>query len=853
MFSLRDSDSFVLDVRFVMLEQLNPPQTEAVHHDQGPLLILAGAGSGKTRVVTCRIAHLIADEGVAPEAIVAVTFTNKAAEEMRERVAELLGRVDMQEAAEEVVISTFHSLGARLLRWHGRDLGLGWNFTILDQDDQLALVKEVAERLDRDVDHSERKRLRRYIERMKNRGLGPQGAHEQTRDADAERDASFYEAYQQFARETNVVDFGDLLLGPLELFRRDPSLAEAYSERWRYLMVDEFQDTNPAQYELLRRLTAAHENLAVVGDDDQSIYRWRDATVENILGFDEDFPQAETVKLEQNYRSTELILEAANDVIEHNPRRRDKRLWTAREGGEPITCLTAESGREEAEYVADEIQRLVRGGGGYDEMAVFYRTNAQGRRFEETFRAAGIPYRVVGGVSFYGREEIKDVLAYLKLALNPADDVSLLRVAGKPTRGVGDKTVEKLRKAADVPGVDSMFGAVRLAVDQVDRVGVGLDRITPDPSTPEDYEALELVESLGGRPKGGLSDFCDLVIDLRDGMAAGEGLADLVEELLDRVNYTDWLEDRQPERAEDKRRNLVELMEALREFEREAQREDDADRPVDSENHPPDDLVADSSTGDLLRRFLERSSLVRDASEEHEQGVATLMTIHGAKGLEFGTVFLAGMEEELFPNLRGGEDPAEIHEERRLAYVAITRAKQKLYVTNARRRRIYGKTRRTSPSRFLLEIADERIEIDSRSCVDEIDYAPRRSSWREERGRGEEAGGRLEANDDEWYFDQSAERRLEGYGEAVAEAVDGDDDEGYFSQVAPSEGANRAAEPDGEPESEQQLVGATVFHSRFGVGRIEAVSGRGDKARLTIDFPTEGEKTIVRKYVDVVG
>ena len=844
-----------------MLEKLNPPQRRAVHHDRGPLLILAGAGSGKTRVVTCRIVHLIANEGVPPDAIVAVTFTNKAAEEMRERVAELLGRVDMSDAAEDVLISTFHSLGARLLRWHGRDLGLGWNFTILDADDQLSLVKEVAERREFDLDHSECKTLRRFIEEMKNKGLDPDAAFERTRDADGERDASFYDAYQEVARETNSVDFGDLLLGPLELFRKDPMLAEAYSDRWRYLMVDEFQDTNPAQYELLQHLTATHDNLAVVGDDDQAIYRWRDATVENILGFDDDYPEAETVKLEQNYRSTELILDAANDVIQNNPRRREKTLWTDQEGGEPITCFTGESGSEEAQYVADKVQEMAREGASYDEFAIFYRTNAQGRRFEETFRSAGIPYRVVGGVSFYGREEIKDVLAYLQLALNPEDDVSLLRVIGKPTRGVGDKTVEKLRRATDVPGVDSMFDAARLAAEMTERAGVGLSRIEPDPASPGEYEALEVVESLGGRPKGGISDFCDLVVDLREKMAGGEQLADLVQDLLDRINYVEWLEDRQPDRAEDKKRNLVELMEAMREFEDELDEETESDAPVEDEAGVVDDLVADSETGDLLRRFLERSSLVRDAGEDDQgDGVATLMTIHGAKGLEFGTVFLVGMEEDLFPNLRGDEEPAELYEERRLAYVAITRAEDKLFITNARRRQIYGKTRRTSPSRFLLEIDEERLELDGRSCVDEIDYKPRRSSWRNDRnrGRGSDGYGGFGAPDtDEWSFDQSAERRDEQYADTGAGSADDDGDEdAYFSQVAPedSEGANATSAGEaGRGTDSEDLVGATVTHSRFGIGRVEKVSGSGDDARLTIDFPTEGEKTIVREYVKVVG
>jgi len=530
-----------------MLDELNPPQREAVEHGEGPLLILAGAGSGKTRVVTSRIAYLIAEEGVDAGSILAVTFTNKAADEMEMRVAEYLARAGREEEASRAQISTFHSLGARLLRWHAGMVGRDRNFTILDQDDQLATVREVAERLGLSIEHSERKRLRRYIERMKNLGRAPDAAHQQTAGRSDEEDASFYESYQDYLGETNVVDFGDLLLGPLEMFRADADLAESYSRQWRYVMVDEFQDTNPAQYELLEHLTSAHSNLAVVGDDDQAIYRWRDATVENILGFEEDYPDTRVVKLEQNYRSTEKILEAANDVIRHNPNRREKTLWTDREGGELPRVFTAESEREEAEYVAGEIERRIQSGAEYRAFAVFYRTNAQSRLFEEQFRSVGIPYRVVGGVSFYGREEIKDILAYLQLALNPEDDVSFLRVVGTPTRGVGDKTVEKLRRSTEVSGIDSLFDAARYAAGLAERVGTGLERIDPDPSGTAGAEALDVVEGIGGRPKGGLDEFCRLIVGLREGLVDEQGLAELTEHLLDRINYFEWIEDRDPE------------------------------------------------------------------------------------------------------------------------------------------------------------------------------------------------------------------------------------------------------------------------------------------------------------------
>ena len=846
-----------------MLDQLNPPQKEAVEHRDGPLLILAGAGSGKTRVITSRIAHLIVEEGVDPQEIVAVTFTNRAADEMRERVEELLGRAGRADIAGDVTLSTFHSLGAKLLRWHGRLLGLDWNFTILDADDQKALVKEVAERVGLDADRSERKRLRRYIERMKNRGYDPRQAHEQTRDQTGEQDAEFYEAYQKLVRETNSADFGDLLLGVLEIFRSEPDLAESYSMQWQYVMVDEFQDTNPAQYELLRHLTAAHNNLAVVGDDDQSIYRWRDATVANILDFEKDYPKTNVVKLEQNYRSTQLILDAAYDVIKHNPARREKQLWTDEEGGAEITCFTAQSGREEAEYVADEIQSRVSKGADYSDFAVFYRMNAQSRLFEEKLRGAGITYRVVGGTGFYERAEVKDVLAYLQLALNPDDDISLLRIIGTPTRGVGDKTVEKLREAAQVPGLGSLLAAARYAAGRTDQMGVGMPRLEPKATSPAHYEALEAVEGLGGRPKGGIRDFCDLMIELREGMLQEESMADLVKFLLDQVSYFEWLEDREPERAEDKKRNLVELMEAMRDFEREQADEEVAGAPVDFDGGPEaDDLVADSQIGVLLRQFLEQSSLVRDADEEETGETVTLMTVHGAKGLEFDTVFLVGMEENLFPNVRDSDDKEELYEERRLAYVAITRAEEKLFITNARRRRLWGNLMRTEPSRFLLDIDEERIDFDPRSSAQEIDYGTKPRPWRQ---TGSSYGssrsyGRSSSGGSSW--DQSGgsndEDFAQTYGEAVQGAVDGSNEDEYFSQVDPNEEASEAEESSASSasvgkKSGDELVGATVTHSRFGIGEVLSVSARNNRTRLTINFPKVGEKTVVRDFVKVLG
>jgi DNA helicase-2/ATP-dependent DNA helicase PcrA len=870
----------------LLLERLNEEQRRAVEHVEGPLLILAGAGSGKTRVITHRIAWLICEKDVPPDAIVAMTFTNKAADEMQERVADLLDRAEAagdlkpEQAARKTTISTFHSLGARMLRRHGGRLGLDWNMTILDADDQLELVKEVSERHGFDMDHSEAKQVQRYIERMKNLGLTPTQAQERTSDQSEEEDADFYGHYQQEMRSANCADFGEMLLGVLELFREDAELAEDYSYLWRFVTVDEFQDTNPAQYELLEHLTTGHDNLAVVGDDDQAIYRWRDATVDNILGFEDDFDGTKVVKLERNYRSTERILNAANDIIKHNPHRRPKKLWTQRQGGEPLTVFTGRSEREEAEYVAEQIDRLVRGSGdrrertgelNWSDTAVFYRVNALSRQLEEQLRNYGIPYQVIGGTSFYERAEIKDVLAYLRLALNPQNDVSCLRIIGTPPRGVGDVTVEKLRRATDVPGIDSIVDAARYAAGMTDGVGVEMGAVEAEPHDPGDYEALEALDNLGGRPTGGLTDFCELIVDLRDGLVETEGLAELAQMLVDRINYLEYLKDKSDDDGPDRVDNVRELIGAMSQF------EEAGGSPLEELAAPGDadegsagtqSMLADDGVGSLLREFLERSSLVRETDEPEGESV-TLMTIHGAKGLEFDTVFVVGVEDKLFPNQRQGERLADekLQEERRLSYVAVTRAETKLFLTNAKRRQLYGKTRRTRPSRFLLDIDEERLMVDPMSSVDDIDYGPSRGhrSWGNSgQGRGNSwsnhsdrqsspAGANRGDSSEEHYY------RDDVYESAVDDASEAETD--YFSQVQPSESttsedrdASFISSESDSPSEDGSLVGATVMHARYGIGRVESVTGEGEQASLEIYFPEESNrKTIKRSYVELVG
>ncbi|MFB6265000.1 MAG: ATP-dependent helicase [Bradymonadaceae bacterium] len=812
-----------------MLEALNPEQRRAVEHREGPLLILAGAGSGKTRVVTRRIAHLIVEGEAEPEQILAVTFTNKAADEMAARVDHLIDEYADRSLVGEPTISTFHALGARILRRYGGPIGLDWNYTILDQDDQLDLVEEIGQRQGTTRDHGERKRLRRFIERMKNRGLTPTEARETTADRDEEEAAEFYERYQREMRAANCADFGELLLGCLELFRDRAELAARLSDRWRYIMVDEFQDTNPAQYELLEHLTAEHDNLAVVGDDDQAIYRWRDATVENILGFDDDFEQTEVVKLEQNYRSTEEILGVANDVVRKIPGRREKRLWTDRGSGSAPTVFTARDADEEAEFVAEEIQRLGREGESYSDIAVFYRTNAQSRHFEETFGAKGIPYLVVGGTKFFERREIRDVLAYMRLVLNPEDDVAFLRVIGTPTRGVGDVTVEKLRAATGIPGIESLFDAARLAAGMEERPGVGLERLEVRATAPEHGEALDELKGLGGRPRSGIEDFCELVVDLREALAGGRDVAEVADTLLERTSYLSYIADRSDERGRDRVENVRELLRAMGEYELDGVDGGEPEGTVD-------DLLAASEGGRVLRGFLEQSTLTREDAEETATGAVQLMTVHAAKGLEFDTVFVVGMEDRLFPNRSRDErlEPEERHEERRLAYVAFTRARDRLYVTNARSRHIYGETRKTSPSRFLADIEEDRLSIDPRSRADEVQYRPRRRSG-PGGGYGTSSGG--------WQYDQTTGGE-DPYAESVAHTVDREPD--YHSQVPSDEGG-----PGGENDA-GELVGRTVTHPSFGVGEIVEVAGRAGERRLTIRFPEAGEKTVYESYVDVL-
>ncbi|MBI4478130.1 MAG: UvrD-helicase domain-containing protein, partial [Acidobacteria bacterium] len=634
------------------LSHLNPEQRAAVEQISGPLLILAGAGSGKTRVIAYRIAFLIGGGYAEPGDVLAVTFTNKAADEMRGRVELLLGGA----TCEGVWVSTFHSLCARLLRREAPHIGLSRDFVIYDSADQLSAVKQAVRDLGIDDGDLQPRVVLSRISHAKNRMEGPE-SFVRAWDPRGEQTAKIYQRYLELLRESNALDFDDLLLRTVELFETCESVRTRYSQRFRYVMVDEYQDTNRPQYLLVRRLAETHRNLCVVGDPDQSIYRWRGADLRNILDFERDFPEARVVRLEQNYRSTQIILDAASAVIRQNLNRKDKRLWTARAGGNPILCYRTRDEIEEADTIAG-LAREAQSAAVDAAFAVLYRTNAQSRVLEDALRREGLRYRILGGVRFYERKEIKDTLAYLKLLINPHDDVALRRVINVPARGIGKGVMEALL-AVEAEGVASLWS----------RLSSGLDRQLFAPRAAASLRAFrELIEQMTG-------------------MVGQESVSIAIGKVLDRSGYLQDLRQERSEEAESRIENLAELVSAAREYEV---------REVEPS----------------LGGFVDRLSLLSDADEEQGDRDAQilLMTIHTAKGLEFPVVVLAGMEEGLFPHANSSDEEAALEEERRLCYVGMTRARDRLILTSAERRRVFGEYRANKPSRFLAEIPAELVD-----------------------------------------------------------------------------------------------------------------------------------------------
>jgi DNA helicase-2/ATP-dependent DNA helicase PcrA len=651
-----------------LLSSLNPEQQEAVLKTEGPLLILAGAGSGKTRVIAHRIAYIVSEQMVEPDRVLAVTFTNKAAGEMRTRVETLL-RVDCQ----RMWISTFHALCARLLRREAPHIGLSRDFVIYDSTDQLTLMKQALREIGQDDSTLQPRLALSRISHAKNRMEGPESFAANSWNPKEAQIGKLYDIYRRRLRDANALDFDDLLLQTVELFDKAPAVRERYAQKFRFVMVDEYQDTNRPQYLLIQQLAGAHRNLCVVGDPDQSIYKWRGADLRNILDFERDFPEAMIVRLERNYRSTQVILDAASAVISQNRNRKEKRLYTDRAGGARILYYRAGDDIDEAEFIA-RTSRTALHEDPDNTVAVLYRTNAQSRTVEDALRRSGIGYKIIGGVRFYERKEIKDALAYLRLVLNPHDDVSLRRVVNVPARGIGKGVMDALEAV-------ELGGAVDLPP-----LLAGLQPVASNNSL-----WARLVHALDGRllnarASASLTAFRDLILNLTS-MAAEESVSIALGKVLDRSGYLQDLREEQSEEAESRIENLMELVSAAREYET---------------------RTAEPS----LAGFVDQLSLLSDADEESgtRDARVLMMTLHSAKGLEFPVVVIAGLEEGLFPHSRSAEDEAELEEERRLCYVGITRAQRRLVLTSAARRRVFGDYQSTDPSRFIDEIPAGLVE-----------------------------------------------------------------------------------------------------------------------------------------------
>ncbi|MCG1682477.1 DNA helicase PcrA [Staphylococcus epidermidis] len=637
-----------------LVKNMNSEQSEAVRTTEGPLLIMAGAGSGKTRVLTHRIAYLLDEKDVSPYNILAITFTNKAAKEMKARVEHLVG-----EEAQVIWMSTFHSMCVRILRRDADRIGIERNFTIIDPTDQKSVIKDVLKSENIDSKRFEPRMFIGAISNLKNELKTPEDAQKEANDFHSQMVATVYKGYQRQLSRNEALDFDDLIMTTINLFERVPETLEYYQNKFQYIHVDEYQDTNKAQYTLVKLLANKFKNLCVVGDSDQSIYGWRGADIQNILSFEEDYPEAKTIFLEQNYRSTKNILNAANEVIKHNSERKPKGLWTANSGGDKIQYYEAMTERDEAEYVVKEIMKHQRGGKKYSEMAILYRTNAQSRVLEETFMKSNIPYTMVGGQKFYDRKEIKDLLSYLRVIANSNDDISLQRIINVPKRGIGPSSVEKIQTYALQNNI-SMFDALA----EVDFIGLSKK------VTQECISFYEMIQNLIKE-----QEFLEI--------------SEIVDEVLQKSGYKDMLDREQSIESRSRLENLDEFMSVPKDYE---------------ENTPLEEQS--------LINFLTDLSLVADIDEADTQNGVTLMTMHSAKGLEFPIVFIMGMEESLFPHIRAikSEDDHEMEEERRICYVAITRAEELLYITNTTTRMLFGRSQSNMPSRFLKEIPEDLLD-----------------------------------------------------------------------------------------------------------------------------------------------
>ena len=753
-----------------LLKGMNDKQAEAVQTTEGPLLIMAGAGSGKTRVLTHRIAYLIDEKMVNPWNILAITFTNKAAREMRERAVALTPR------AQDSLISTFHSMCVRILRRDADHIGYNRNFTIVDPGDQRTLMKRILKDMNLDPKKWDPKTLLGTISNAKN-DLLDENAYEARVNARNPYElltARVYKVYQAELRKSEAMDFDDLIMQTLRLFDLNPDVLTYYQGKFQYIHVDEYQDTNHAQYQLVKLLASRFENLCVVGDADQSIYGWRGADMQNILDFEKDYPKAKVVLLEENYRSTKTILQAANDVIKNNVNRRPKDLWTQNDDGNNIIYYRANDERDEALFASQKIVESVRSEGmKYSDFAVLYRTNAQSRNIEEAFMKSNIPYGMVGGTKFYSRKEIRDVIAYLYVIANPADNMSFERIVNEPKRGIGPGTVEKLRYFATQN-----------------------DRSLAD-------SAMDVTLSdIRGKAAAAIFDL-GVMFDLLRERTETLSITELTQEVLNRSGYLDFLKMQNSLESQTRIENIEEFLSVTKNF-------DDKDEPVIDEE-TGDEI---NETGvERLSRFLNDLSLIADTDDDNEENDAvTLMTLHAAKGLEFPVVFLIGMEENIFPLSRANEDADELEEERRLAYVGITRAEKILYLTNANQRVLYGKSSYNRPSRFISEISDNLL-----------DYA----------GLARKANTSFNAS----YKTASGATRF-GSGISMTEAI-------HNRKAAINPSANRGNKAAADMKTVDWKIGDTAVHRKWGEGMVLDVTGSGNNMELKINFPEVGMKRLL--------
>ncbi|NOU95169.1 DNA helicase PcrA [Paenibacillus sp. LMG 31456] len=770
---------------FASIDSLNPQQKKAVEAVDGPLLIMAGAGSGKTRVLTHRIAYLIATRRAAPWSILAITFTNKASREMQERVSSLVGP-----NGRDIWVSTFHSMCVRILRKDISRIGFTNNFTILDSGDQLSVIKNCMKELNIDTKKFEPKAVQAAMGGYKNELKTPEMVESTIGDYFDGLVAKVYKLYQKKLRHNNSLDFDDLIMTTIQLFKEEPEVLEFYQNKFQYIHVDEYQDTNRAQYMLCLMLADKHKRICVVGDSDQSIYRWRGADISNILNFEQDYPKATTILLEQNYRSTSTILTAANKVIANNTGRKAKNLWTSKGDGSKIRMYQADSEHEEGYFITSEINKHIASGKRYEDHAILYRTNAQSRIIEEILIKSDIPYQIVGGVKFYDRKEIKDILAYLRLISNPNDDISFARVVNVPKRGIGDTTVDRLAEAAARRGV-SLFTVL------------------------EEVDGMEI----GAKTKHALADFREMIDNLHR-MVDYLSVTELTEKMLELTQY----------RLEFQREKTIEStarLENIDEF---------LSVTMDFEKRNEDKTLISFLTDLALIADIDSLNKTEEDKADSSNAVV-LMTMHSAKGLEFPVVFIIGMEEGVFPHSRASNDNEELEEERRLAYVGITRAEQELYLTCARMRTLFGRTNMNAPSRFLTEIPEELLELAS----------PGRTI-------GGRSGGASPSRESRYGSTGSF-----GGAKAPAAPASGGRTVSFRSSVPGSEAPTSVVRPAAASAGGAAAgslpdfkMGDKVAHGKWGIGTVVAMKGSGDDTELQIAFPAPvGVKRLLAKFAPI--